>query len=203
MTARGLAAIALFLALTVALAVPLGRYIARVMSDESEGQRTWLDRVLGPLERGIYRLLGVTRASESAWKPYATGMLLFTVAGIFLTYAILRAPALLPLNPQGLPAPSPDLAWNTAISFVTNTNWQNYGGESTMSYGSQMLALAVQNFVCAASGLAVVVALIRGIVRRTTSSIGSFWVDLTRGTLYVLLPLSLVVALLLVSQGVV
>ena len=147
--------------------------------------------------------LGVTRSSETDWKTYAVAMLLFNVAGIFLTYGILRAQALLPLNPQGFAAPSPDLAWNTAVSFVTNTNWQSYAGESTLGYFAQMTALAVQNFVCAASGLAVVVALIRGLVRRTSATVGCFWVDLVRGTLYLFLPLSLVLAVVLVSQGVV
>jgi K+-transporting ATPase ATPase A chain len=202
-TARGLAGIVLFLALVVALAVPLGSYIARVVADESEGHRPWLARALAPVEKLLYRLLGVSRGSESDWKTYAVAMLLFNVAGIFLTYGILRAQALLPLNPQGFAAPSPDLAWNTAVSFVTNTNWQSYAGESTFGYFAQMTALAVQNFVCAASGLAVVVALIRGLVRRSSRTIGCFWVDLVRGTLYVFLPLSLVLALLLVSQGVV
>jgi K+-transporting ATPase ATPase A chain len=202
-TGRGLLGIALFFALVTALAVPLGSYIARVVADESEGHRPWLERVLSPLEKLLYRILGVSRSSETDWKTYAVGMLLFNVAGIFLTYGILRAQALLPLNPQGLAAPSPDLAWNTAVSFVTNTNWQSYAGESTFGYFAQMTALAVQNFVCAASGLAVVVALIRGLVRRTSATVGCFWVDLIRGTLYLFLPLSLVLALLLVSQGVV
>jgi K+-transporting ATPase ATPase A chain len=202
-TARGLASIALFFVVLVALAVPLGGYIARVLGDENDAERPRLERILGPLERLLYRLLGVSRTTESGWKTYAVAMLLFNVAGILFTYAILRAQAFLPLNPQGLAAPSPDLAWNTAVSFVTNTNWQSYAGESTLGYFAQMTALAVQNFVCAASGLAVVVALIRGLVRRTSATVGCFWVDLVRSTLYVLLPLSLVLALVLVSQGVV
>jgi len=191
--------VALFFLVLVGTAVPIGHYMARVYENEP----IWLEKVFGPLERLLYRLAGVTRDEERGWQPYAVGMLLFNVSGIFLVYAIQRLQGLLPLNPQGLPAVSPDLSWNTAVSFVTNTNWQSYGGESTMSYFTQMLALAVQNFVCAASGMAVLVALIRGFTRKTSQTIGSFWVDLVRSTLYVLLPLAIVVAILLVSQGVV
>jgi potassium-transporting ATPase potassium-binding subunit len=199
MTANGWLQIALFFAVTVGVAVPLGAYMARVYL----GEPILLERVLGPLERLMYRLAGVKKDEETGWKTYAVAMLFFNVAGILLVYAIQRLQGVLPLNPQGFPAPSPDLAWNTAVSFATNTNWQSYGGESSLSYFSQMVALAVQNFVCAASGMAVLVALIRGITRKTTDTIGSFWVDLVRSTLYVLLPLAIVVALVLVSQGVV
>ena len=199
MTAHGYLQVILFFGVVVATAVPLGYYMARVY----ENQATWLDKIVGPVERLLYRLAGVKRDEETSWKQYAIGMLVFNVAGIFLVYAIQRLQGVLPLNPQSFVAPSPDLAWNTAVSFATNTNWQSYGGESTMSYLTQMLALAVQNFVCAASGMAVLVALIRGFTRKTSKTIGSFWVDLVRSTLYVLLPLAIVVAVLLVSQGVV
>jgi K+-transporting ATPase ATPase A chain len=199
MTAHGYIQIVLFLVVTLATAVPLGAYMARVYQNES----IWLERVFGGLERMLYRLAGVGKNDEQRWQQYAVGMLLFNVAGIFVVYAIQRLQVFLPLNPQSFPSPSPDLSWNTAVSFATNTNWQSYGGESTMSYFTQMLALAVQNFVCAASGMAVLVALIRGFTRKTSDTIGSFWVDIVRTTLYVLLPLSIVVAVLLVSQGVV
>jgi K+-transporting ATPase ATPase A chain len=198
-TPLGYTQIVLFFAVLVLLVKPVGGYMARVYLNEP----IWLDKVLGPVERLLYRAAGVKKDAETSWQTYATGMLLFNVAGIFLTYAILRLQAVLPLNPQGMSAVSPDLSWNTAVSFVTNTNWQSYGGESTLSYFAQMLALAVQNFVCAASGMAVLVALIRGLTRKTTATLGSFWVDLIRSTLYVLLPGALIVALLLVSQGVV
>src|SRR5207248_2367889 len=154
-------------------------------------------------ERVIYRLAGVRREDENTWQTYAIGMLVFNVAGLFVVYALQRLQGVLPLNPQGLAAVSPDSSWNTAVSFATNTNWQGYGGESTMSYLTQMLGLSVQNFVSAASGMAVLVAVIRGMSRKTTDTIGSFWVDLTRTTLYILLPLSLLFAIFLVSQGVV
>jgi potassium-transporting ATPase potassium-binding subunit len=199
MTAQGFFQIALFFAVVVAVAVPLGAYMARVY----EGEPILLGRALGPLERLMYRLAGVKKDEETNWKTYAVAMLFFNVAGILLVYAIQRLQGVLPLNPQGFAAPSPDLSWNTAVSFATNTNWQSYAGESTLSYFSQMVALAVQNFVCAASGMAVLVALIRGITRKTTGTIGSFWIDLVRSTLYILLPISIVLAIVLVSQGVV
>jgi len=200
-TAHGYLQIALFFAVLLASVKPLGSYMAKVY----ENQPIWLEKVLGPVERLFYRAAGVKKDDETDWKTYAIGMLLFNVAGIVLTYAIQRLQGFHGhlLNPQGFDAPSPDLSWNTAVSFATNTNWQSYGGESTMSYGTQMLALAVQNFVCAASGMAVLVALIRGLSRRSTSTLGSFWVDVIRSTLYILLPLSVVIAVLLVSQGVV
>jgi K+-transporting ATPase ATPase A chain len=199
MTSSAIVQIVLFLVLLIALSKPLGDYMARVY----EGKATVAGRVLGPVERLIYRACGVSADQESTWKTYALGVLVFNLAGIVLVYAILRLQAGLPWNPEKLPAVSPDLAWNTAVSFGTNTNWQAYGGESTLSYFSQMAALTVQNFVSAATGMAVMAALIRGIARKQTDKIGSFWVDLTRSTLYILLPLSLVLAIVLVSQGVV
>lgn len=200
MSAQGALQIIVFFGVLVALMKPLGGYMARVYEME---QPLWLEKALGPVERFLYRASGVKKTDEQTWQVYAVAMLFFNVAGIFLTYAFQRLQAHLPLNPQGFAAPTPDLSWNTAVSFVTNTNWQSYGGESSLSYLTQMCALAVQNFVCAASGMAVVIALIRGLARKSTDKLGSFWVDLVRGTLYVLVPLSIVVALLLVSQGVV
>ncbi len=199
MNALGYAQIVVFFAVLLLLIKPVGGYMARVYQNEP----IVLERVLGPLERLLYRAAGVKKDTETTWQTYALGMLLFNIAGIFLTYAVQRLQGVLPLNPQGLGAVSPDLAWNTAVSFVTNTNWQSYGGETTMSYFTQMVVLAVQNFVCAASGMAVLVALVRGLTRKTTTTLGSFWVDLVRSTLYVLLPAAIVVALVLVSQGVV
>ena len=189
----------LYLVVLLALAKPLGAYMARVY----EGKSLALDRVLGPVERLMYRLSGAHSDEEMGWKAYAVAMLLFNGAGLLVVYALQRLQGWLPLNPMGLGAVSPDSSFNTAVSFATNTNWQGYGGETTMSYLTQMLGLAVQNFVSAASGMAVLVAFIRGLARRSAETIGSFWVDLTRGTLYILLPLSLVMALALVSQGVV
>jgi potassium-transporting ATPase potassium-binding subunit len=199
---QGYAQIVLVLVALVASAKPLGTFMARVY----EGEPTFLDRALRPLERLVYRFAGVPLDAdkrEMTWTTYALAMLLFNVAGIVFVYAIERLQGVLPLNPESLAAPSPDLSWNTAVSFATNTDWQSYGGETTMSYLTQMLALAVQNFVCAASGMAVLVVLIRGIARKTTGTVGNFWVDLTRSTLYVLLPLSILLALFFVSQGVV
>jgi K+-transporting ATPase ATPase A chain len=203
---QGYAQIVAVLAAVVASARPLGSYVARVY----EGERVLLERPLGWLERAIYRLAGVPRepAAQAAqremrWTTYAGAMLLFNASGVLVVYLLQRLQGALPLNPQGFSAPSPDLSWNTAVSFATNTNWQAYGGETTMSYLTQMLALAVQNFVSAASGMAVMVALVRGISRKQAAGLGNFWVDLTRGTLYILLPLSVVLAIALVSQGVV
>jgi K+-transporting ATPase ATPase A chain len=183
----------------LALAKPLGSFMAKVY----QGEHTFLDRVLGPIEKLIYRLSGVKPEEDMNWKTYAVAMMVFNILGILAVYAIQRLQAVLPLNPQGLGAVTPDSSWNTAVSFASNTNWQGYGGEVTMSYLSQMLALTTQNFVSAATGMAVVIALIRGIARHTAKGIGNFWVDLTRSTLYILLPLSIVLALVLVSQGVV
>ena len=199
MTANAIAQLVLYLVVLLLLVKPLGAYMARVY----EGKPLILDRPLGPLERGIYRLAGIRPDEEMGWKTYAVTMLLFNLVGVLLLYALQRLQGLFPLNPEGLGGVPPDLAFNTAASFATNTNWQNYGGETTMSYLTQMLGLTVQNFASAASGLAVMVALIRGFARRTAQTIGNFWVDLTRTTLYILLPLSFVFALVLVSQGVV
>jgi K+-transporting ATPase ATPase A chain len=198
-TASGFTQIVLYFAVLIALVKPLGLFMANVY----EGKRTPLSPALGPIERFIYRLLGVRPDDEMTWQTYALAMLLFNMAGLFVVYALQRFQGVLPLNPQALPAVTPDSSFNTAVSFASNTNWQGYGGESTLSYLTQMAGLSVQNFLSAASGMAVLIALIRGISRRTRSSIGSFWVDLVRGTLYVLLPLSIVMALFLVSQGVV
>jgi K+-transporting ATPase ATPase A chain len=192
--------IALYLVALVALAKPLGWFMARVYSGQP---CCGADRVVGPVERIVYRICGVDEKAEMTWRHYAGAALVFNLFGLLAVYALQRFQRLLPLNPQQLPAVAPDLSFNTAVSFATNTNWQSYGGESTMSYLTQMLGLAVQNFVSAATGMAVLVALIRGITRRSSETIGNFWVDLTRSTLYILLPLSTVVALLLVSQGVV
>ena len=191
--------IVLFMVVLLALAKPLGSYMAKVY----QGERTFLDRVLGPIERFIYRASGINSKDEMDWKIYTIAMLTFNVLGLFFVYALQRLQGILPLNPQGLAAVSANSSWNTAVSFASNTNWQGYGGEVTMSYLTQMLGLSVQNFVSAAAGMAVLVAFIRGITRHTTKSIGNFWVDLTRSTMYILLPLSIVLALALVSQGVV
>jgi K+-transporting ATPase ATPase A chain len=192
MTANGLLQIGLFVLLLLALAKPLGIYMARVY----EGRPNRVERL-------IYRITGVHPDEEMDWKVYALCVLLFSVAGVIFLYALQRLQGLLPLNPQGFGAVTPDSSFNTAVSFVTNTNWQGYGGETTMSYLTQMTGLAVQNFVSAATGMAMLVAFIRGLVRRNAQTIGNFWVDLTRTTLYILLPLSLLLALVLVSQGVV
>ena len=199
MTANGVLQLVFYMVVLLVLAKPLGAYMARVY----EGRPIVLDRVLGWLERLVYRASGVTPELEMGWKTYALTMLLFNLAGVLAAYALQRLQGVLPLNPAALGAVSPDSSFNTAVSFATNTNWQGYGGETTMSYLTQMLALTVQNFVSAATGMAVAVALIRGFARRSAETIGNFWVDLTRTTLYILLPLSFVFALVLVSQGVV
>lgn len=199
MTANAALQIVVFFGLLVALAVPLGAYMARVYGGESHVA----SRLLGPVERLLYRLAGVRADEEMSWKTYALSVLLFNLAGTLVVYALQRVQSSLPVNPGAFANVPPEIAFNTAVSFATNTNWQAYGGETTMSHLTQMLGLTVQNFVSAATGMAVLVALIRGFARSTTESLGSFWVDLTRSTLYVLLPLSLVLALLLVSQGVV
>ena len=159
--------------------------------------------MIAPLERLTYRVIGVHPDDEMDWKIYALAVLLFSVIGFVFLYILQRVQAFLPLNPMAMGPVSPDSSLNTAISFVSNTNWQGYGGETTMSYLTQMLGLTVQNFVSAAAGMAILVAFIRGFTRHNTRDLGNFWVDLTRGTLYILLPMSLVVALVLVSQGVV
>jgi len=199
MTGNGVLQLVVYVVVLLALAKPLGAYMARVY----EGRPLALDRLLGWLERLIYKLSGVRPGNEMGWKTYAATMLLFNLAGVLVVYALQRLQGLLPLNPQQLGAVSPDSSFNTAVSFATNTNWQGYGGETTMSYLTQMVGLTVQNFASAASGMAVLVALIRGFARRSAETIGNFWVDLTRTTLYILLPLSFVFALVLVSQGVV
>jgi len=199
MTLNGYLQIAFYLIVLMALVKPLGWYMARVYEGKSFG----FDRVLGSFERLIYRLCGVRSDEEMNWKTYALAMLLFNFAGLLVVYALQRLQHLLPLNPQGFGAVTPDSSFNTAISFASNTNWQGYGGETTMSYLTQMLALTVQNFVSAAAGMATLVALIRGLARRTAQTIGNFWVDLVRSTLYILLPLAIVLALMQVSQGVI
>jgi len=183
----------------IGLGMPLGAYMARVY----EGEATFAQRLLGPVERFVYRISGVRADEDMGWKRYAAAMLLFQVLGFAVAYGLQRLQAALPLNPDAMTAVPPEVSFNTAASFVTNTNWQAYGGETTMSYLTQMLALTVQNFVSAATGMAVLVALVRGFSRRSASGVGNFWVDMTRTTLYVLIPLSLVFALVLVSQGVV
>jgi K+-transporting ATPase ATPase A chain len=188
----------LFVGLLALLTKPMGLYLTRVL--DSAG-RTFLDPVLKPLERLLYRLLAVDPGREQGWKPYCVSLLLFSLTGLLFTYAILRLQHLLPLNPQGFGPLSPDLAFNTATSFVTNTNWQSYGGEATLSYFSQMVGLTFHNFASAAAGIAVAAALTRGLARRTAATIGNFWTDLVRVNLYLLLPLCLVYALFLVSQG--
>ncbi|MFZ2017881.1 MAG: potassium-transporting ATPase subunit KdpA [Methyloceanibacter sp.] len=198
MSLNGWIQIALYFVVLTALAVPLGRYMAQVFG----GEWTFLTPMFRPIERALYRLAGVDETREQTWITYTVAMLLFNAAGFALVYAILRLQAWLPLNPAGMSAVAPDLSFNTAVSFASNTNWQNYGGESTMSYLSQMIALTTQNFVSAATGIALAVALIRGFARASGKTVGNFWVDLTRCTLYVLLPLSIVAAIFLVWQGV-
>ena len=196
---NGILQIAFFMVVLLALAKPLGAFMARVFQRE----RTFLDPIFAPLERLIYRLCGINPDEEMDWKANAIAMLLFNVVGLFVVYALQRLQQFLPWNPQSLGAVSPDSSFNTAVSFASNTNWQGYGGETTMSYLTQMLGLTVQNFVSAATGMAVLALFIRGIARHSMKTLGNFWVDLTRSTLYILLPLSLVLALVLVSQGVV
>ncbi|MGE7089608.1 potassium-transporting ATPase subunit KdpA, partial [Achromobacter xylosoxidans] len=198
MTAEFVGLLVVYLAVLLAIAPFLGRYI-RIAMENGQSRLTAWGR---PLERGIYRLAGIDPQAEMGWKRYALAVLAFNILGIVAVYALQRLQGLLPLNPAGMGAVSPDSSLNTAISFVANTNWQGYGGESTMSYLTQMLALTVQNFVSAATGIAVLFALIRGLARHCSATLGNFWADMVRCTLYVLLPLSLVLALALVSQGV-
>jgi potassium-transporting ATPase potassium-binding subunit len=197
MTINGWAQILIYFVLLTALTRPLGGFLHRVF----EGQRTWLSPVLGPLERGFYKLAGVDPKAEQHWTAYTLAMLVFNLVCFVTLFFLQLYQNHLPLNPQGQPGLTPDLAFNTAVSFVTNTNWQAYGGETTMSYLTQMLGLTVHNFVSAATGIALAVALVRGFARRSAKTVGNFWVDLTRGTLYVLLPISIVAALFLVWQG--
>ena len=188
----------LFIGLLAAITKPLGIYLTKVLDPDG---KTWLDPVLRPLEKLTYRLMGVNPSREHGWKGYTFAMLLFSAVGVLFTYAILRLQHLLPLNPQGLPALSPALAFNTAVSFSTNTNWQSYSGESTMSYFSQMVALTIHNFTSAAVGISIAAALVRGIARHSAATVGNFWVDMIRSTYYLLLPICLVFAVFLVSQG--
>jgi len=198
-SAFGLVQVGLYLLVLVALVRPLGRYMARVY----EGERTWLSPLLSPLERLVYRVAGVDPRSEHDWKQYALAALLFNLVGLLVLYLLQRLQGVLPLNPQGFGAVAPDSAFNTAVSFASNTNWQGYGGETTMSYLTQAFGLGVQNFLSAASGMAVLVALIRGFARTQTTSLGNFWVDVTRSTVHVLLPLATLLAITLAGQGVV
>jgi potassium-transporting ATPase potassium-binding subunit len=190
--------LALYVLVLLALTKPMGLYLVQVMAADG---KTFLDPVLRPLERVLYRLLGLDPKKEQDWKGYTFSLLLFSLVGLLFTYVILRLQHLLPLNPQGFGPVPADLAFNTAVSFTTNTNWQNYGGESTLSYFSQMVGLVFHNFASAAVGIAAAAALVRGIARHSAKTIGNFWVDLIRGNLYLLLPVSLVLAVFLVSQG--
>ena len=199
MTATGITLLVVFLLLVLAAVKPLGLYMAHVF----EGRQIWPLRAGAPLERGIYRLAGVDAAHEMGWKEYAAGLLLFNVLGALTVYLLQRFQLWLPLNPQKFTNISPDSAFNTAISFITNTNWQGYSGESAMGYLTQMAGLTVQNFLSAASGIVVAIALVRGLARHSVQTIGNVWSDLTRATLYVLLPIAVVLALALVSQGVI
>jgi K+-transporting ATPase ATPase A chain len=198
MTINGWLQVALYCVLIVLLTRPLGGYMTRVFA----GERTALSPVLRPLERGLYRLSGVNEAEEQHWVTYAIAMLAFTFAGFVVLYALQRLQAMLPFNPQKLDAVAPDLAFNTSVSFITNTNWQSYVPETTMSYLVEMAGLTVHNFLSAATGIALALALIRGFSRRSAKSVGNFWVDMTRCTLYILLPVCVVVGLVMVWQGV-
>ncbi|OPH83806.1 potassium-transporting ATPase subunit KdpA [Nitrobacter vulgaris] len=198
MTANGWIQILIFCAIIVALVVPLGAYMTRVFN----GERTFLSPVLRPIEIGLYRIAGIDESREQHWIMYTIAMLFFHVAGFLFLYALMRFQEFLPLNPQGMTAVAPDLAFNTSVSFIANTNWQNYGGESTMSYLVQMLGLTHQNFLSAATGMAIAVALIRGFTRASSRTVGNFWVDLTRSTLYILLPICVAGAIVLVALGV-
>jgi K+-transporting ATPase ATPase A chain len=193
--------VVLIFAAVVLCAIPLGKYIAKVFG----GERTFLSRVLGPVERRVYRLIGVKEDDEQTWVRYLVATLVVTVVSILITFLLLRFQDKLPfqsvINPQGLPGVAPDLAMNTSFSFATNTNWQNYSGEATMTYFSQMVALVMHNFLSAATGLALAIALIRGLARRSGKTLGNFYVDLTRGTLYILLPIAVIGTIILVSQG--
>jgi K+-transporting ATPase ATPase A chain len=198
MSVNALVQFGIFLVVLMVLAKPLGEYLGKVL----ERDATPLDRLLAPIERGLYRLAGITIADRMSWKDYALAVLLFNFLGILVVFLLQKFQGALPMN-RGLPAIPTGLAWNTAVSFVTNTNWQAYGGETTLSNFTQMVGLTVQNFLSAATGIGVMAALARGIRRRKATNLGSFWVDVTRATLYVLLPLALVFAVFLVSQGVV
>ena len=198
MTINGWLQIALYCALLILLTKPVGAYMTRVFN----GERTWLSPVLRPVERGLYRVSGVDETQEQHWVTYAIAMLAFTLAGFVVLYALQRLQTILPFNPQNLDPVPPDMAFNTSISFITNTNWQSYVPETTMSYLVQMAGLTVHNFLSAATGIALAIALIRGFSRRSGTTIGNFWVDMTRCTLYILLPVSIVGTLFFVWQGV-
>ena len=191
---------ALYVGALLLITKPLGLYLVQVLDVNG---KTWLDRLVRPIERLTYRICGIDSSREQSWSGYAFAMLAFSLVGMLFTYFILRFQDHLPLNPQGLPGLSPHLAFNTAASFTTNTNWQSYGGESTMSYFSQMVALTIHNFTSAAVGIGVAAALVRGIARHTAKTIGNFWVDVVRTTYYLLAPVCLVFALFLVSQGII
>jgi K+-transporting ATPase ATPase A chain len=197
MTSNGLFQIGLYLAVLLLLVKPLGAYMARVF----QGERTFLHPALRPLENLIYRICGIEEAAEQSWKRYAGGVLVFSAVSLLLTYLWMRVQQWLPLNPQGLGNVAADLGWNTAASFTTNTNWQSYTPETTMSYLTQMAALATHNFFSAAAGIAVAIAVVRGFARHSSKTLGNFWVDFTRAIVYVLLPIAIVAALLLCSQG--
>ncbi|WP_055046648.1 potassium-transporting ATPase subunit KdpA [Devosia sp. A16] len=198
MTILGWIQILVFCGIIIALVKPLGGYMTRVFNGES----TWLQPVLRPIERGLYRAAGTREDEEQNWITYAVALLLFNLAGFIVLYLLQRFQAVLPLNPAGMPEVGPEIAFNTAASFVSNTNWQSYGGESTMSYLTQMLGLAVQNFVSAATGIAVAMAVIRAFSRKSMATLGNFWVDIVRATFYVLLPICVIGTLALVGQGV-
>jgi K+-transporting ATPase ATPase A chain len=199
MTVNGILQVLFYLAVLVLAAKPLGKFMCRVY----QRQRTFLDPVFGPVERLIYHIARINPDEEMDWKANAVAMLLFNFVGLVIVYALQRLQQLLPLNPQGMGPVSADSSFNTAVSFASNTNWQGYGGETTMSYLTQMLGLTVQNFVSAATGMAVLALFIRGIARHSVKTLGNFWVDLTRSVLYILLPLAFALSLILVSQGVV
>src|SRR5262245_19739752 len=196
MTIIGWIQILLYCAIVVALAAPLGAYLTRVFN----GERTFLSPVLRPVEASLYWIGGVDERREQHWTTYTVSMLFFHIGGFLVLYALMRLQAFLPFNPAEQSAVAPDLSFNTAVSFITNTNWQNYGGESTLSYLVQMLGLTHQNFLLAATGIVLAVALIRGFARASIRTIGSFWVDVTRCTLYILLPLCVVYTLFLLWQ---
>src|SRR5512132_1759866 len=199
MTGNAIPKILLFLAVIAGLTPLMGGYMKRVFSNE----RTPLDRVLRPLEKGIYRVCGVDAGRDQGWIEWTVVMLAVNAASLFILYAMQRLQKVLPFNPNGLGAVSPDSSWNTAVSFTTNTNWQGYSGESTMSHFTQMVGLAYHNFLSAATGIAIAIAIIRGIARENAKGIGNFWHDCTRAILWVLLPISFLAALFLVSRGVV
>ena len=201
MSASGWLQFALILLGVFAITKPLGIYLVRVLDPEHEGP-TFLDGIVGPVERFVYRIIGVDPKREQTWKQFTASMIVFTTVPAIFTYVLLRAQHLLPLNPQGLAEVRPDLAYNTAVSFATNTNWQSYGGESTMSYLSQMVALVVHNFISPVVGIAVAAALVRGIARASSSTVGNFWRDVVRQTLYLFLPASLLYAVFLIAQGI-